>query len=115
MSTWSVRCRDSACRHRRVTSTHPDTYKIVPRCPQCGSAKGWRIEQRAYNKRDLCRCDGPKGRNNEPFPHNTTHPECDQHPSGFYNQAKRQGAADDDIPLDRMPRREMKATDDCPF
>jgi hypothetical protein len=38
-----------------------------------------------------------------PFPHKTTHPMCDQHPSGFYNQAKRQGVEDQDIPREYWP------------
>ncbi len=97
-----------------VTSTHPDEYKVVPVCPACGNRKGWRIEDRAYNKRDLCQCDGPQGRNNEPFPHNTTHPHCDGHPHGVYNRAKRDRIPDDDIPLEYLGRL-MKETDDCPF
>lgn len=100
MTTYSVRCRHKACRHRRVVSTHPDDYKVVPECPACGERKGWRIENRAYNKRNLCHCTGPLGRDNDPFPHNKTHPCCDHHPSGIYNQAKQRGIADEDIPIE---------------
>lgn len=114
MSTYSIRCRVDKCRHRRVSKTHPDDYVIVPPCEVCGSTNGWRIERRDYNKRDLCLCSGPLGRNNEPFPHNKTHPECDRHPQGFYNQAKRRGVADEDIPLEHLGI-QMKETDDCPF
>jgi len=81
----------------------------------CGNRKGWRIEQRDYNKRDLCDCNGPISAKGQTFPHNTTHPMCNQHPQGHYNQAKRAGIEDDDIPLDVMPSKTMKETDDCPF
>lgn len=109
MSTWSVRCRNSSCRHRRVSRTHPDDYKVIPACPVCGQRKGWRIEQRAYNKRGLCHCSGPLGRNNEPFPHRITHPSCDQHPHGIYNQARARGVAhDDDVPEEFRPKESTK-------
>jgi hypothetical protein len=104
MSTYSVRCRNGACRHRRVTATHPEDYKIIPACESCGQRAGWRIEGREYNKRNLCHCHGPINSNTAmPFPHRTTHPMCDQHPSGFYNQAKRQGVEDHDIPVEYWP------------
>lgn len=103
MSSWSVRCRHTACRHRRVVKTHPDDYKVVPRCPACGHRKGWRIEQRQYAKRNLCRCSGPLGRNGEPFPHKKDHPCCEQHPHGIYNQARARGVAHSDIPEEYWP------------
>lgn len=104
MTTYSVRCRNSACRHRRVTNTHPDEYQVVPPCPCCNKQAGWRIENRAYNKLNLCRCDGPLNlRTARPFPHKTTHPLCDHHPLGFYHQAKRAGIADEDIPEEFRP------------
>ena len=103
MSTYSLRCCNSACRHRRVSHTHPDEYKIVPICEACGKRDGWRIEARDYNKRNLCHCDGPLGRAAMPYPHRTTHPLCDQHPFGYYNQAKRAGIADEDIPESYRP------------
>ena len=90
MSTYSVRCRNSKCRHRRTSGTHPGDYKLVPRCAACGQRKGWRVEQRAYNKRGLCNCGGPVGRDG-PIPHNKTHPLCDHHPEGFRNQLSRAG------------------------
>lgn len=79
----------------------------------CGNRKGWRIENRDYNKRDLCDCSGPVGRDG-PIPHNTTHPMCDHHPEGASNQMRRAGVAQDDIPLEHLGR-QMKETDDCPF
>lgn len=103
MSTWSVRCRVSSCRHRRVSSTHPDDYKVIPACPVCGQRKGWRIEQRAYNKRGLCHCNGPDMTKGEHFPHRVTHRYCDYHPAGFYNQARARGVAHDDIPKEYWP------------
>jgi hypothetical protein len=103
VTTYSIRCRNGACRHRRVSSIHPFDYKLVPACEACGARCGWRIEARAYNKRHLCRCDGPLGRNAMPYPHRTTHPMCDQHPAGFYNQAKRAGIEDRDIPVEYWP------------
>lgn len=114
MTTYSVRCRVDKCRHRRVSRVHPDDYKVVPPCPVCGSKNGWRIENRDYNKRGLCKCDGPLGRDNEPFPHNTTHPMCDKHPRGFYNQAKHRGLADEDIPREYGGLKE-ETIDVCPF
>ncbi len=79
----------------------------------CGNRKGWRIENRDYNKRGLCNCDGPLSAHGQHFPHNTTHPECDQHPRGFYNQAKRRGVDDADIPLEHLG--EPCTTADAPF
>jgi hypothetical protein len=103
MATYSIRCRHHACRHRRVSKIHPDKYKVVPRCPACGHRKGWRIEQRAYNKRDLCECSGPEITKGQYFPHNKTHPYCDHHPHGFYNQARAKGVAHEDIPHEYRP------------
>lgn len=96
MSTYSVRCRHHECRHRRVINRDPDTYVRPPPCTECGHRKGWRIEQRAYNQRDLCTCSGVH------YPHRTHHPMCDQHPRGHVNQALRAGATWDDIPLEHM-------------
>lgn len=110
MTTYSVRCRNSACRHRRVSETHPDKYKQQYRCPSCKQLKGWRLEGRAYNKKDLCTCGQVPL-----YPHRKgKHPLCDHHPQGFYNQAKRRGVSDDDIPLEHLGK-PMKETDDCPF
>lgn len=103
MSTYSIRCRNSACRHRRVAGIHPDEYKVVPRCASCGKRVGWRIEGRAYNRRGLCDCSGPDMAEGRHFPHRTTHPLCDQHPHGFYNQARAMGVAHDDIPEEYRP------------
>ncbi len=114
MTTYSVRCRVRACRHRRVIKTHPDEYKVVPKCEVCGSRKGWVLESRAYNKKNKCRCQGPLGRDANPFPHNTTHPMCDQNPRGFYNQAKRQGVTDDEMPPELLGR-PVKQDEGCPF
>ncbi len=109
MTTYSVRCRHHACRHRRVTKVHPEDYKVVPKCSVCGNRKGWRIEGRQYLKRDRCYCAG------YPHPHRKTSSKyCDFHPQGFYNQAKRQGVKDEDIPLE-FTGRLMKATEDVPF
>lgn len=96
MSTYSVRCRNGSCRHRRVTHTDPDIYKLVPKCPVCGSKKGWRIENRQYNKRNNCYCGGPIGRDG-PIPHKKSHPFCEHHPQGIYNQKKRAGMTDEEI------------------
>lgn len=110
MSTYSVRCKDGYCRHRRVLKRHPDTYVIVPKCAICGQRKGWRIEPRGYNKADMCSCG-----QSPLYPHRVgKYKFCDHHPQGFYNQAKRRGVADDDIPLEVMGRT-MKETDVCPF
>lgn len=110
MATYSVRCRDSACRHRRVLKRTPDSYEIQPKCAICGQRKGWRIEGRDYNRRDLCGCG-----QSPTYPHRVgKYKFCDHHPRGFYNQAKRQGVADDDIPLEVLGR-PMKETDECPF
>lgn len=110
MSTWSVRCRHQACRARRVSTTHP--FEDDSPCASCGSTKGWRIEQRAYNKRGLCHCTSVVG-DDGPFPHRTTHPMCDNHPMGRVNQARRAGATDDDLMLDAG--RPMAAEAECPF
>lgn len=109
MATYSLRCRNYLCRHRRVANKHPDEYKRVPRCPSCGMCKGWRIEQRAYSQRDRCHCKGYH------FPHQKGSSKyCDFHPQGFYNQAKRQGVSDEDIPLEHLGRK-MKQHEPCPF
>jgi hypothetical protein len=114
MTTYSVRCKNSKCRHRRVTKKHPDDYKVVPKCAICGLRNGWRIEGREYNRRNTCPCGGPTACKGQEFPHNTTHPLCDHHPRGPYNQAKLRGVADEDIPLEHLGA-PMKETDDCPF
>ena len=105
MATYSVRCRHTVCRHRRVFRKHPDAYKVIPKCPSCGKQKGWRIENRAYNQRNLCYCSGPVSDVGVNYPHRTTHPYCEQHPEGIYNQAKRQGVTDEDIPAEYWPER----------
>lgn len=106
MATYSVRCRHNACRHRMKSRHHPDDMQTTA-CPVCGERKGWRFEDRAYNRRNLCTCSGPEavqeyGKN---FPHRTTHPLCDQHPHGFYNQARAKGVAHEDIPKEYWPWR----------
>lgn len=109
MATYSVRCRNSSCRHRRVSKRHPDSYKLVPACPVCGERKGWRIEQRDYNHRDLCGCG-----QSPTYPHRKgKYKFCDHHPQGFYHQAKRQGVPDDDIPLEHIGA--PCTTDAAPF
>lgn len=109
MTTYSVRCRNSTCRHRRVATVHPDDYKRPPKCPCCGSTKGWRIELRQYSKRDRCTCSG------YPHPHQKASSKfCDHNPQGPYHQAKRHGASDDDIPLEYLGRK-MKEDEPCPF
>lgn len=79
--------------------------QTVP-CPSCGADNGWRYEDRAYNRRNLCTCSGPEasqelGKN---FPHRTTHPLCDHHPHGFYNQARAKGVAHEDVPVEFRPK-----------
>lgn len=115
MTTYSVRCRNSACRHRRVTETHPDEYRVTPVCRACGQRAGWRIEGRAYNRRNLCRCSGPDAsqEHGKHFPHQRTHPLCDEHPQGPYNQLKLRGVPDDDIPFDLLGV--ACTSDDAPF
>jgi hypothetical protein len=55
------------------------------------------------------------------FPHKTTHAFCDQHPEGFYNQAKQRGVDDKDIPREYWPERLREKQDEtqdenyCPF
>jgi hypothetical protein len=90
-----------------VSAKHPDEYIRVPRCPSCGETRGWRIEQRAYAKRNLCHCSGPDVSatgSGKHFPHKKDHPLCDHHPHGYYNQARAQGVAHDDIPEDFRPQ-----------
>ncbi len=108
MATYNVRCRHNACRHRRVSNIHPFDYKVVPRCSSCGNRKGWRIEPCHYHPRKLCRCNGPLNKRGEHYPHETGHPYCDHHPNGFYNQAKRAGIEDDDIPLEYHPKKDCE-------
>lgn len=106
MTTYSVRCRNYKCRHRRVVRTHPDEYKRVPACPVCGRRVGWRIEQRAYSKRNLCHCSGPEMTqvDGKMFPHKLAqHRFCDHHPHGFYNQARARGVAHEEIPKEYWP------------
>ncbi len=110
MATYSLRCRLNACRHRRVSKIHPDDALRTYKCPSCNTYSGWRIENRDYNKKDLCSC-GKTGL----YPHRVgKHKFCDFHPQGFYNQAMRAGATIDDIPLEFMGVL-MKPDDPCPF
>lgn len=115
MTTYSVRCRNAACRHRRVTETHPDDYKVVPACSACGKRAGWRVEGRAYNQRDLCNCSGPEvsQEHGKPFPHRTHNPYCDQNPQGPRNQLKARGVTVEDMPLELMG--EPCTTEEAPF
>ena len=100
MTTYNVRCRNSKCRHRRISKTHPLDYKVVPRCEVCGERKGWRLEWHA-DKRELCNCGGPVGgKSGYPFPHKSDHPFCEKHPMGIYNQARRAGAKHHEIPVE---------------
>lgn len=111
MPTYSLRCRNSKCRHRRVSRIHPDDFKRVPKCPCCGEKKGWRIENRDYNKRDLCTCN----HTGTLYPHRVgKHPRCDHHPDGYFNQALRRGEGFEDIPLEYLGRK-MRPHDACPF
>ena len=103
--TYSVRCKHRACRHRRVLTKHPDSYVRIVKCEACGNTKGWRIENRAYNKRNLCHCSGVISDVGVNYPHRVTHPYCEQHPEGIYNQAKRAGYEDADIPIEYLPER----------
>lgn len=105
MTTYSIRCRHNACRHRMRSKKHPDDMQAVP-CPSCGNVKGWRLENREYNKRGLCHCEGPQLSQEfgKGFPHRTTHPYCDHHPHGFYNQARARGVAHEDIPMEYWPK-----------
>lgn len=104
MATYSIRCRNSACRHRRVARTHPDDYKVAPRCPVCDTTKGWRIEGRQFRRhQSRCTCSGPEMQFGRWYPHRTNHPLCDQHPHGFYNQARARGVAHEDIPEEYRP------------
>lgn len=91
-----------------MSAIHPDDYKRVPVCTSCGKRAGWRIEQRQYAKRDRCYCSGYH------YPHYKKSKFCVQHPEGIYNQAKRQGVPDDDIPLEHIGR-EVKDDELCPF
>jgi CDGSH-type Zn-finger protein len=110
VSTYSVRCRFAACRHRRVINRHPETYLVVPRCRSCGQRRGWRIELRTYNQLNLCGCG-----KSPLYPHRKgKYKYCDFHPHGPYNQAKRQGVHDEDIPLEFMGK-QMRQTESCPF
>ncbi len=111
MTTYSLRCRLTSCRHRRVGTVHPDDALRTYKCPSCNTYSGWRIENRDYNRRDLCGC-GKTGL----YPHRVgKHKFCDFHPHGPYNQAMRAGATIDDVPLDHLPVRVMKEEDLCPF
>lgn len=37
------------------------------------------------------------------YPHKANHPMCDQHPFGYYNQAKARGVENHDIPNEYRP------------
>jgi hypothetical protein len=45
------------------------------------------------------------------YPHRTTHPFCDNNPRGPYNQLKRQGVKDSDMPFEVA----APVKGDCPF
>lgn len=100
---YSIRCR--ACRHRMRSTQHPDDMQTVA-CTSCGEKRGWRFEDRAYNRRNLCRCSGPEAsqEHGKNFPHRASHPLCDQHPYGIYNQARARGIEHSDIPVEYHPK-----------
>ena len=114
MTTYSLRCRNGSCRHRRVSRIHPDDYKLIPRCAMCGLRSGWRIEGRAYNKRNLCHCSSVvSDRGN--YPHRKgVHPLCDFHPEGPANQARRAGICEEAV-LVEFGGKPMKPEEPCPF
>jgi hypothetical protein len=119
VTKYSVRCRNGSCRHRRMATVHPDEYAVVPVCPVCKQRNGWRLESRHYPNLVLCSCEGPmttnRGRTGKlHYPHKTTHPLCDKHPEGIYNQMKMRGIADEDIPPEYLPER-FKNAETCPF
>lgn len=111
MTTYSLRCRVAKCRHRRTSTKHPDDYKRVPKCPACGSANGWRIENKPWHKTQRCDCGQVIGRDG-PIPHNRWHPLCDQHPEGKRNQALRAGVVEADLPIELMGK---PVRGECPF
>lgn len=103
VATYSVRCCNSKCRHRRVAKTHPFDYKIIPKSECCNEVAGWGVESRAYNKQNLCYCGGPiNPRNEMSYQHKSNNPMCDQHPHGYY-QAIGRGVQHDDIPKEYRP------------
>lgn len=91
MSTFSLRCRLKKCRHRRVSRVHPDDAKQRYRCPKCRGMHGWRIENRDYNKRNLCNCSGVEVIRGVRFPHRPHNPYCDNNPWAEFNRAALQG------------------------
>lgn len=112
MPTYSLRCRNAACRHRRTSKTHPDDYRRMPACEVCGAKKGWRIEScKSWHKHQACNCGQVVGRD-RPIPHNRWHPLCDQHPEGKRNQLLRQGVTEADLPIELMGK---PCRGDCPF
>lgn len=113
MTTYSVRCRNGQCRHRRVIARHPDSYMRPPACEVCGQRAGWRIEARTYNQRGLCTCGQVVGRDG-PYPHRTTHHDCAQHPEGARNAMRRAGADELDIALE-LGGAPAEETEPCPF
>ena len=95
---YAVRCRNRACRHRRTLRKHPFDYKdgVVPKCTACGGKHGWRLEPYHYASRKQCNCGGPIGRDGS-YPHEPSHPLCEQNPASARNAMKRAGAREEDI------------------
>jgi hypothetical protein len=125
MATYSLRCRKDACRHRRVSTVHPDDMKRRHRCPSCKGFHGWRVENRDYNQRNLCRCSGPDVTRGVSFPHKPHHPYCVQNPWAAYNVARLTGIpggymigwkgerrnSDGELPLASIERRKRPTLD----
>lgn len=107
MTTYSLRCRLKKCRHRRVSKVHPDDAKQRYRCPACKGLHGWRIENRDYNKRKLCKCSGVEVVRGVAFPHRPHNPYCEQNPWGEFNRAARLGVPGGYLIGWRMDRRTL--------
>lgn len=122
MKRYPVRCRNNKCRHRRLTSVHPDDYKVVPACLVCGERKGWRIEHQAVDKRELCECGGvvhlSTAHNARAVRHKIDHPMCLKNPEGARNHLLRAGCKESELfdllPLDALGRK-MSENEPCPF
>lgn len=120
----TVQCRcfnrvnGRTCFARKSLAKPPALYSAphyMPRCPTCGARK-WAIDKYRIRTelriREKCWCTGYPVLSSKGAAHTKGSKYCVHHPHGIYNQAKREGVSDADIPFEHIGR---KCGDECPF
>ncbi len=89
MSSYYLRCRNGKSMLSFGCDKEADSDDVLSAFEPRGKSGGGRAKFPRSSRTNLCRCEGPLGRDGTPFPHRVTHPFCDHHPLGPYNQSRR--------------------------